>query len=151
MDGPVFHTKGYITSMDKTDRKEFLAFLKKNKVRVKGDSVHVDDVEKAHGLIQKFHIEKAKRTGLPKDLVPFADTIVRIEITDMERNDQKPEKYDLKLTDPQKSYETGLWSGHFEGKVKDIYKYVLEECDNLDISWIADCLFTAVEENENEG
>lgn len=132
--------------MNKKDFPAFIKFLKSKKIRMKGEQVHVKDLEKAHSLIHDFEIAQAKKLGLPKLLAPHANSVVRIEITDMERAGQTPEDFDVELVDSWKNYDEGTWSGDFKGTVANIFKYVLEQCQEQDLKDIEIRLLEAAEE-----
>lgn len=130
----------------KTDNKELMQFLKKNKIRVKDEMVHVDDSYRIPELVHKFHVEQAKKLGLPKALVEHMDKEISINWDYLERAGQEPEKYDVVITDSQKNYDQDdTWSGTFKGTVKNLWSFFLDECE-LDPGDIEDRLLETVEE-----
>lgn len=102
--------------------KEFLAFLKKNKVEVKQGRILIKDAKRIPALQDQFLRMQSKKSGLPKSLVPDAEKVIEFSVSSAPRDGQKPEKFNVEILDSQKNYETGDWSGVLKGKVKDLFK-----------------------------
>jgi hypothetical protein len=114
--------------MKLSQNKPFHAYLKKRGIVVKNGQVPIDKADKIPELYHKFGIEEAKKAGLPKQFQEHADKVINISLNDLERAGQKPEKYDVKIVESEKNYESGTWNGYFEGTVSNLWKWLMDEC-----------------------
>jgi hypothetical protein len=128
----------------KTDP-EFKKFLIKKGVRLKGNMIHMADVDKLEKLQKDFILKQASKTGLPASLQKHAESVVTFEVPLAPRIDQTPEKYDVEILDSTKNYdEDDTWSGTLSGTVENLWKALTKQDYGYDVDDIEEILLDSI-------
>lgn len=111
--------------MDFKERDLFIEFLGNNGVNAPGGMVSIEDAHKIQPLYREFLITLASK-HLPAELADSADKVVSVVLEDFPREGQDETKYEVKLLDSYKNDD--LWGGTANGAVKDLWKFLTQEC-----------------------
>lgn len=110
--------------------KDFLAFLKKNKVQVKNGMIPLDQADSIPDLLHAYKVGQAKTKGAPASVKKLdAKGVMDVEYDDLPRGNQDETEYNLELVDSHKNYDEGTWGATLRGKASDIYMFLVDGSD----------------------